>query len=74
MPPNEPVQETVEELLSEISHETYCIHASSSYDLRMMNTHGDWWLFTFRGAKEQWEDPVAGSSLMPTHGAKYLDT
>jgi hypothetical protein len=52
MPPNEPIEETVEELLSGVSHQTELKPASArggpSYVLRMMGTYGSWWLFTFR--------------------------
>ena len=51
MPPDEPVEETIEELLSDISHQTELGpasgHGSPSYVLRMMSAHGDWWLFVF---------------------------
>ena len=59
MAPDEPVEETVEELLSEISHETEFRpasgHEGSLYMLRMMSTLGDWWLFTFRDSNRAWK-------------------
>lgn len=55
MPPDEPVEETIEELLSLISHETDSTPGSAAYTLRMISTHGDWWLFTFRNPKGEWE-------------------
>jgi len=57
MPPNEPVEETLEELLSEISRETGSAPGEATYTLRMISTHGDWWLFTFSNPKGQrgWE-------------------
>ena len=59
MPPNEPVDETIEELLSNVSHQTELRPVSGcgepSYVLRMMSTHGDWWLFTFRDTGLAWE-------------------
>jgi len=55
MPPNDPVKETVEELLSEISHETGSTPGLVTYTLRMNSTHGDWWLFTFTNLKGEWE-------------------
>jgi hypothetical protein len=58
MPPDEPVEETVEQLLAEISHEIE-IESSSTrseplYKLRMTSIHGDWWLFSFREARNAW--------------------
>ena len=58
MPPDEPVEKTVEELLSEIS---YSISSEQSqaesevpYGLLMKNTYGDWWLITFRRTSTGW--------------------
>jgi hypothetical protein len=59
MPPDEPVEETIEELRSDVSHETELRpasgHGGPSYALRMMSRHGDWWLFTFRDSGRGWE-------------------
>jgi hypothetical protein len=59
MPPDEPVEETIEDLLSEVSHHTELRSGSGrggrSYVLRMMSRHGDWWLFTFRDSGRAWE-------------------
>jgi hypothetical protein len=66
MPPDEPVEETAEELLSDVSHQTEVRSASSrggpACALRMTNTHGDWWLFTFRDNGRAWELVGASAS------------
>jgi hypothetical protein len=66
MPPDELVEETLEELLSDVSHQTELKSASGrggpEYFLRMMSTHGDWWLFTFRGNGRAWELVGASAS------------
>jgi len=57
MPPDEPVEETIDELMSGISHQTELKDASrggTAYTLRMMSTQGDWWLFTFRDSGRRW--------------------
>lgn len=55
MPPHEPVDETIEELLSEISHRTEFRRESGLHLLHMKNTHGDWWRFTFQASGQCWE-------------------
>ncbi|QDV28627.1 hypothetical protein Spb1_04900 [Planctopirus ephydatiae] len=59
MPPDEPVEETIEELLSKISHQmepgSASVHDAHLFAFRMTNTHGDWWLFTFRDKGQAWE-------------------
>lgn len=55
MPPHEPVDESVEELLLEVSHRTEFRREGSSHVLHMENTHGDWWRFTFRANGGRWE-------------------
>ena len=59
MPPEEPVEETIEELLSDISHQTEFKSVSEygdrSYILRMTSAQGDWWLFIFRENGRAWE-------------------
>ncbi len=59
MSPDEPVEQTVEELLSEISYETEFKpalgHDGASHMLRMTNTHGDSWSFIFRDSNRRWE-------------------
>jgi hypothetical protein len=59
MPPNEPVEESLDELLSTISHETQLEPLSSHrqliYKLRMTQTLGSWWLFSFREKARTWE-------------------
>ena len=66
MPPDEPVEETIEELLSAISHQTELRpasgHGGPSYVLRMMSAHGDWWLFIFRESGRAWELVGASAS------------
>jgi len=58
MPPDEPVEETIEALLAQVSHETESIQPSSGkgslYRLRLNSTHGNWWLFTFRQSSRAW--------------------
>ncbi|MEQ8768624.1 MAG: hypothetical protein RL885_32255 [Planctomycetota bacterium] len=49
MPPDEPVEETLDELLAEISFQT------SGDVLEMENTHGDRWSFGFRWRGGRWE-------------------
>jgi hypothetical protein len=59
MPPNEPVHESIEELLSGVSHVTEVSPASGPRDdwyvLRMSNAHGDSWLFRFQQRGRAWE-------------------
>jgi len=59
MPPDEPVDETIEELLSRVSHEIEVGPASAKdkplHTLRMVNTYGDSWLFRFRNSRGSWE-------------------
>ncbi len=66
MPPDEPVEETIEELLSDVSHETELRsvsgHGGPLYALRMMSGYGDWWLFTFRDNGRAWELVSASAS------------
>lgn len=59
MPPNEPVEETLEELLADVSHDTV-LQANSDRErplhlLRMTSTHGAWWHFTFRNKASAWQ-------------------
>jgi hypothetical protein len=59
MPPNEPVDESVDELLARVSHTTELQNLARKrgpvYRLRMTNTCGNWWLFSFRHGKSGWE-------------------
>lgn len=52
MPPDEPVEETLEQLLSsvtvDIAEEDY------SKTIMMKSKHGDWWQFTFRTDACEW--------------------
>jgi len=84
MPPDEPVEETLEELLSEISHTTEEHSTGSSgptHVLRMTSTSGDWWLFGFRETKRGWAltecvapslDEAHPHDLMARPYAKYF--
>jgi hypothetical protein len=55
MPPHEPVEESIEELLSEVSHRTESHRDGSLHKLHMENVHGDWWQFSFRASGGRWE-------------------
>jgi len=58
MPTNEPVEESVEELLAAISHETSVEppigKGRSLYRLRMEGAYGNWWLFGFHDLMKTW--------------------
>jgi hypothetical protein len=58
MPPDEPIEETLDELLSVISHvteiEKHTPPLESLFRIRMTNTDGDWWLFSFHAGNEEW--------------------
>lgn len=58
MPGDEPVKETVEELISSVSQETEMERSGAGsgplYKLRMTNASGDWWLFSFREDPRGW--------------------
>ena len=86
MPPNEPVEETLEELLSAVSYSTEVqpsSHGSGlSYELLMTNTLGDWWHFTFRGTTGGWslvgcsarsDDDSAPHDLLDTVYSHYFE-
>ncbi len=59
MPPNEPVEETVEELIADVSITTGIREASKKsiavYELLMMGKLGDWWRFGFRCDHDRWK-------------------
>ncbi|MFO0914785.1 MAG: hypothetical protein U0795_17635 [Pirellulales bacterium] len=59
MPPNEPVEETVEELIDDVTFTTGVRDASDSsgvvYELVMTNRLGDWWRFEFQCKSDGWE-------------------
>ena len=62
MPPHEPVDQSIEELLSEVSHRTEFRREESLHVLHMENTHGDWWRFSFRaGGDGRWESVGASA-------------
>ncbi len=58
MPPHEPSEETVDELLSEVSHTTEIepstARSGALYKLLMTSKFGDWWLFSFRDGVPAW--------------------
>lgn len=68
MPPNEPVKETVDELLSDISIKTRSArdpgNESDSFQLSMVNESGDSWRFLFQSAFDgAWQ--LVGASTQP---------
>lgn len=81
MPPNEPVEEPLDLLLSRISHATEFGRDSDHPRLckiRMKDTFGDWWIFSFRKSTNGWEliACLAGSSRGSQHdllGPIYAD-
>lgn len=79
MPPNEPVEETVDELLAAVSHETEIdtssTHSGRVFKVRMTNTQGDWWIFSFREISGTW-NLVACSARSGEDGKPHdlLDT
>jgi hypothetical protein len=56
MPPNEPIDETVEELLSAVSHRTELDESRDCpiLHVQMTGAFGDWWRFSFREAAGTW--------------------
>lgn len=64
MPPDEPVDETLEELLSAVSVNV----ATQSDTITMTSKHGDWWEFSFRKVAGAWTiDSARAKSLSPKH-------
>ncbi|MCA8983455.1 MAG: hypothetical protein KDA76_06830 [Planctomycetaceae bacterium] len=59
MPPNEPVEETVEELIADVSFTTGVRDASRKskavYELLMTGKLGDGWRFGFRWDHDRWK-------------------
>ncbi|MFG0262697.1 MAG: hypothetical protein ACF788_09935 [Novipirellula sp. JB048] len=59
MPPNEPIEETVEELIAEISFTTGVRDAPKNisvvYEVLMTSRLGDWWSFGFRHDPDGWQ-------------------
>ncbi len=59
MPPNEPVEESIEELLAGISYEIKLASPSgvraSHFTLQMNSKIGDWWRFGFKSKGSRWE-------------------
>jgi len=58
MPPNEPIEETVEELLAQVSHkveiDTPSTGLKTSCTLHMSARTGDWWEFRFQRTAVGW--------------------
>lgn len=56
MPPDEPIDETVEELLSAVSHRTELNESRGCpiLNVQMTDTLGDSWLFSFRETAGTW--------------------
>ena len=59
MPPNEPVIESLEELLSEVTHRTDFKAAKPI--IHMTRKMGDWWEFGFHLDKGKWEIQTASA-------------
>lgn len=55
MPPHEPVEESIGQLLSEVSHRAEFRRDDGVHELHMESTHGDWWRFSFRLSGGRWE-------------------
>ena len=56
MPPNEPVEESLDELLSGVTFGTEPSQKTKgAFLLTMLSKHGDWWNFTFREREGSWE-------------------
>jgi hypothetical protein len=55
MPPGEPVDESIEELLSQVSHRTEFHSGSNLHVIHMERASGDWWRFTFQAGGGGWE-------------------
>lgn len=61
MPPDELVEEGIEDLLSKISYTVEIPDRDAGlYLLHMVNDHGDWWRFSFRVSGRRWV--LAGAS------------
>jgi hypothetical protein len=79
MPPDEPVEETVEELLAAVSHKVEIDSPSTrwkaSCKLHMSGRSGDWWDFRFQKAADGWRlvDATARSDDV-TRPHDLLDT
>lgn len=56
MPPNEPVEESLEELLTAVTFEiSPASKVQNGRLLTMRSKRGDWWTFTFRDSPHGWE-------------------
>jgi hypothetical protein len=73
LPPDEPFEKSIEELLADISHQTEFRPASGHggplYVLRMTNAQGDWWQFIFRESGLAWE--LVGASARSDSGTPH---
>jgi len=76
MPPNEPVEESLEELLSAVTFETEPSQKTKGdYLLTMRSKLGDWWRFTFRESAHRWEViGCSASSEVPSRPHDLLDS
>ena len=58
MPPDEPIEETLEELLADVTYVTEFDSNSGAadalYKLRMTSDNGSWWLFGFQNENGRW--------------------
>jgi hypothetical protein len=75
MPGDEPVRETVEELISSVSQETEIkqpwFGSGTLYKLRMTHACGAWWLFSFSEGRRGWV--LAGCSARSDDDRKPHD-
>ncbi|MFK5921466.1 MAG: hypothetical protein QM496_04760 [Verrucomicrobiota bacterium] len=55
MPPNEPVEESVEEILADISYQFKADSNASYFTLQMNSKLGEWWRFGFKASGGHWE-------------------
>jgi hypothetical protein len=85
MPPNEPVEETVEELLAAVSYKVEIDSPSTrpkaSCKLHMSSQYGDWWDFRFEkaagwrlvGAAARSDDDTKPHDLLDAVYARYFE-
>lgn len=86
MPPNEPVEETVEELLAAVSHkvesDSPATGVKPSCKIHMWGQSGDWWDFGFKKTTDGWslvdaaarsDDDTRPHNLLGTEYAPYFE-
>ena len=86
MPPDEPAEETVEELLTTISHKVETdlplTRSNTSCKLHMSAQSGDWWSFRFQNTADGWrlvdaaarsDDPTKPHDLLDAAYAPYFE-